>query len=97
MSKFYDFKMTDINGNEFDFSTLKGKVVLIVNTATRWGLTPQLKALSSVYDELHDKGFELIDIPCNQFGNQTPESDAEVQHICTSTFGFLLPIPHIET
>ncbi len=91
MSKFYEFKMKDNKGNDFDFANLKGKVVLIVNSATSWGLTPQLKDLSALYDECEEKGFVLIDVPCNQFGAQAQGSDAEIDHFCSSNFGTKFP------
>ena len=91
MSEFYSFKLTENNGNEYDLSKLKGKVVLVVNTATKCGFTPQLNDLRDIYDDYHDRGFELIDVPCNQFGGQAPGTDEEIQSTCTLNFGTKFP------
>ena len=91
MSEFYNFKLTENNGKEFDLANLKGKVVLIVNTATKWGFTPQLNDLSEIYDAFHEKGLEIIDIPCNQFGGQAPGTDEEIHQTCTLNFGTTFP------
>ena len=87
MSKFYDFVVTKNNGQELSLDVFKGKVVLVVNSATNWGFTPQLKDLSQMYDDLKDKGFEILEIPCNQFKKQTPGTDQEIQTFCTANFG----------
>lgn len=79
----YDFKMKDAKGNEVDFSTYKGKVLLIVNTATGCGFTPQYEGLQNLYDKYNEKGFEILDFPCNQFGNQAPGTDEEIVSFCT--------------
>ena len=80
---FYDYSVTDRQGNEVPMSRFEGKVVLVVNTATGCGFTPQYKDLESIYEEFHDKGLEIIDIPCNQFAGQTPGTDDEVHEFCT--------------
>ena len=87
MSKFYEFKLKKNDGEDIDLSVFKGKVVLVVNSATNWGFTPQLKELSQMYDELKEKGFEILEVPCNQFNRQTPGSDKEVESFCTSHYG----------
>lgn len=78
----YDYSVPKPNGEELKLADLKGKVMLIVNTATGCGFTPQYEAIESIYEKYHDKGLEIIDIPCNQFGHQTPGSDAEVHEFC---------------
>ena len=82
----YDYSIERADGSVFLLSELKGKVLLIVNTATRCGFTPQYKELEELYEKYHDKGLEIIDIPCNQFGNQAPESDEEIAQFCTLNY-----------
>lgn len=79
----YDFTVPAATGEDIPLETYRGKVILIVNTATGCGFTPQYQALEEMYEALHDKGFEIIDIPCNQFGAQTPGTDAEIREFCT--------------
>lgn len=79
---FYDYKVIKRNGDELDLSNLKGKVVLIVNTATGCGFTPQYAPIEEMYKKYHEQGLEILDIPCNQFGGQTPGSDEEVHEFC---------------
>lgn len=78
----YDYSVPKPNGEELKLADLKGKVLLIVNTATGCGFTPQYKELEVMYEKYHDKGLEIIDIPCNQFGHQTPGTDDEVHEFC---------------
>lgn len=78
----YDYSVPKPNGEELKLSSLSGKVLLIVNTATGCGFTPQYEAIENIYEKYHDNGLEIIDIPCNQFGHQTPGSDAEVSEFC---------------
>ena len=78
MSKVYDFTVKDRTGSEVNLSEYAGKVLLIVNTATGCGFTPQYEALEKMYEKYHDRGFEIIDIPCNQFAGQTPGTDEEI-------------------
>ena len=78
----YDYKVEKQNGSFLDLSELKGKVILIVNTATKCGFTPQYEDLENLYEKYHDKGLEIIDIPCNQFKDQAPESDEEITKFC---------------
>lgn len=87
----YDFTVKAQDGKEISLSEFKGKVLLIVNTATGCGFTPQYKELQEMYDEFKDKGFEILDFPCNQFGEQTPGSDEEVHNFCTGRFGITFP------
>ena len=79
----YDFKIKKRDGEEVSTSELKGKVLLIVNTATGCGFTPQYEGLEKLYKEYHDKGLEILDFPCNQFGSQAPGSDDEIHEFCT--------------
>lgn len=79
----YDFKIRTRSGEEFSLSNLKGKVLLIVNTATGCGFTPQYEGLENLYKKYHEKGLEILDFPCNQFGNQAPGSDSEIHEFCT--------------
>ena len=83
MSTFYDYSVTKRDGSELSMKEFEGKVVLVVNTATGCGFTPQYKDLESIYEEFHDKGLEILDIPCNQFAGQTPGTDEEVHEFCT--------------
>lgn len=78
----YDFKLEDNTGNVVSMSEFKDKVIIIVNTATRCGFTPQYKDLEAMYEKYKDKGLEVIDIPCNQFLNQAPGGDNEIQQFC---------------
>lgn len=79
----YDYTVKTGKGADFDLSSLKGKVILVVNTATGCGFTPQYKGLEELYEKYHEKGFEILDFPCNQFGNQAPESDDQIHEFCT--------------
>lgn len=91
MSSIYDFKVPDTKGGEVSLEDFKGKVLLIVNTATGCGFTPQYKEIEDMYDKYHEKGFEVLDIPCNQFGNQTPGSDEEIHEFCTLHYNTRFP------
>ena len=82
----YDFKVLDQRGNEVSLEQYKGKVLLIVNTATKCGFTPQYDALEKMYEELKDEGFEILDFPCNQFFRQAPGSDEEINAFCQMKF-----------
>lgn len=83
MSKFYDYAVTKRDGSELPMKEFAGKVVLVVNTATGCGFTPQYEDLEKIYEEFHDQGLEILDIPCNQFAGQTPGTDEEVHEFCT--------------
>ena len=82
----YDYKVKKRNGEELDIASLKGRVLLIVNTATGCGFTPQYEGLEKLYAEYHDKGLEILDFPCNQFGHQAPGSDDEIHEFCTAKY-----------
>ena len=78
----YDFKVKDIKGNEVSLKKYEGKVLLIVNTATGCGFTPQYEGLQKIYDKYQDKGLEILDFPCNQFFEQAPGSNEEIANFC---------------
>lgn len=87
----YDFTVKTNKGEEISLSQYKGKVLLIVNTATGCGLTPQYDGLEALYKKYKDKGFEILDFPCNQFLNQAPGTDEEINNFCTINFGTTFP------
>ena len=91
MSTIYDFTVTDRKGNDVSLSEYKGKVLLIVNTATGCGFTPHYDPLEDMYRDMKDQGFEILDFPCNQFANQAPGSDDEIHEFCTLKFGTEFP------
>ncbi len=82
----YDFSVLDAKEQTVSLSEYKGKVMLIVNTATRCGFTPQYKELEDLYEKYVDKGFEILDFPCNQFGQQAPGSVEEIKEFCSINF-----------
>lgn len=94
MMDIYDFSITDQNGETISMNAFKGKTLLIVNTATECGFTPQYKELQSLYEELSGEGLEILDFPCNQFANQAPGDDAEIHTFCTGRFGVTFPQYH---
>ena len=79
----YDYKVRNRDGKDISLSDFKDKVLIIVNTATGCGFTPQYEGLENLYKEYHEKGLEIIDIPCNQFGNQAPGTDDEIHQFCS--------------
>ncbi|WP_160675018.1 glutathione peroxidase [Clostridium sp. C8-1-8] len=83
----YDFKATDIDGKEVDFSQYKGKVLLIVNTASKCGLTPQFEELEALYKKLGNEKFEILGFPCNQFASQDPGNSDEIKSFCMLNYG----------
>ena len=87
----YDFTVKAQDGSEVALSDFKGKVLLIVNTATGCGFTPQYSDLQELYDAHHEDGLEILDFPCNQFGNQAPGDDEEIHTFCTGRFGITFP------
>lgn len=87
----YDFRVKKINGEMESLAKYKGKVVLIVNTATHCGFTPQFEDLESLYQSYKDKGVEILSFPCNQFNGQAPESDAEIQSFCSTKYNVTFP------
>ena len=91
MATIYDCNGKDRKGNEVSINDYKGKVLLIVNTATGCGFTPHYNPLEEMYKDLKDKGFEILDFPCNQFANQAPGSEDEIHEFCTLKFGTEFP------
>ena len=91
MTTVYDFSLPDTKGNEVNLSKYKGKVLLIVNTATGCGFTPQYEELEAMYRSMRADGFEILDVPCNQFGNQAPGTDEEIAAFCRVNFGTEFP------
>ena len=91
MSTVYDYTVKDRQGNDVSLSEYQGKVLLVVNTATGCGFTPHYEPLEEMYRDLKDKGFEILDFPCNQFANQAPGSDDEIHEFCTLKFGTEFP------
>lgn len=87
----FDFKVKAQDGSEVDLAQFKGKVLLVVNTATGCGFTPQYDELQDMYDELKDNGLEILDFPCNQFGAQAPGSDEEIFSFCSGRYGITFP------
>lgn len=84
--KLYEIIVKDNKNQDVSLSSFKGKVLLIVNTATRCGFTSQYKELEELYEKFKDSGFEILDFPCNQFANQAPESDEEIESFCKINF-----------
>ena len=87
----YDFTVKTRKGADVALSDFTGKVVMVVNTATGCGFTPQYKELQEIYDAFKDKGFEILDFPCNQFADQAPGTDEEIHTFCTGRFGITFP------
>ncbi len=83
----YDFTVKDISGEDVSLGKYKGKVLLIVNTATGCGFTPQYEGLEELYEKYSSSGFEVLDFPCNQFANQAPGTEAEIVSFCQTKFG----------
>ena len=91
MKTVYDFTVKDRQGNDVSLSEYRGKVLLIVNTATGCGFTPHYEPLEEMYREMKDRGLEILDFPSNQFANQAPGSDEEIHQFCTLKFGTDFP------
>lgn len=89
---FYSFKVKTLEGETFDFATLKGKKVMIVNTASKCGFTPQYKELEELYVKESSKGFVIIGFPANNFANQEPGTAAEIREFCTANYGVTFPM-----
>ena len=88
----YQFKVEDIEGNEFDFSALKGKKIMVVNTASKCGLTPQYKDLQALYDKYKDNNFIIVGFPANNFASQEPGSNDEIATFCERNYGVTFPM-----
>lgn len=82
----YEISVKNRNGEDISLNSLKDKVLLIVNTATGCGFTPQYEALEKLYEKYHEKGFEILDFPCDQFGHQAPGNDDEIHNFCTAKY-----------
>ncbi len=91
MASIYDFTVKAQDGSDVSLADYKGKVLLIVNTATGCGFTPQYEPLQEIYDSYHEQGLEILDFPCNQFANQAPGTDDEIHTFCTGRFGITFP------
>jgi glutathione peroxidase len=91
MAGFYDYSVPKTDGTEQKMSDFKGKVVIVVNTATGCGFTPHYEPLEKLYEEFHDKGLEIVDVPCNQFAGQTPGTDEEIHEFCTLKYNTQFP------
>jgi glutathione peroxidase len=87
----YDYTLLDRKGNEVSLKQFEGKVMLIVNTATGCGFTPQYEDIEKMYEEMHEQGLEIIDVPCNQFAGQTPGTDEEIHEFCTLRYHTQFP------
>ncbi|MCR4619058.1 MAG: glutathione peroxidase [Lachnospiraceae bacterium] len=87
----YDFTVKDNKGNDVSLSEYKGKVLLVVNTATKCGLTPQYEGLENLYEKYHEQGFEILDFPCNQFAFQAPGSAEKIDSFCTLNYNTKFP------
>ena len=91
MNTVYDFTVKDMDGKDVSLSEFKGKLLLIVNTATGCGFTPHYEPLEEMYRDLRDRGLEILDFPCNQFAGQAPGTDEEIHDFCTIRFGTEFP------
>ena len=89
---FFDFNIIDINGNDLNFDNFKGKTILLVNVASKCGFTKQYADLQSLYEKYQDKGFVVIAVPSNQFGEQEPGTNKEIKNFCETNFGITFPI-----
>jgi glutathione peroxidase len=92
MASVYDFTVNDIHGKPVKLDRYRGKVMLIVNTASKCGFTPQYKGLEAMYEKLHDKGLEVLGFPCNQFGAQEPGSEKDIEQFCELNYGVTFPM-----
>jgi len=92
MASIYDFSVKDIHGKTVSLDAYKGKALLIVNTASKCGFTPQYKGLEALYKKLHGKGLEILGFPCNQFGAQEPGSEADIESFCEVNYGVTFPL-----
>lgn len=90
--KIYDFNVKDASGKDIDLAQYQGKVVLVVNVASKCGFTPQYQGLETLYRDFKDKGLVILGFPCNQFGAQEPGSNNEIQQFCSLTYNVSFPI-----
>lgn len=92
MSDFHDFTMQTIDGKERSLADFRGKACLVVNVASKCGLTPQYEGLQELYAEYHGRGLEVLGFPCNQFMKQEPGSESEIQEFCSTNYGVTFPM-----
>lgn len=92
MSAFHDLKLRALDGQELPLAPYKGKVVLVVNVASRCGLTPQYAGLEKLHQQFRDRGFSVLGVPCNQFAAQEPGSEDEIREFCTLNYGVTFPL-----
>jgi glutathione peroxidase len=92
MAGIYDFRAKSLAGEEIPLQRFEGQVLLIVNTASACGFTPQYKGLETLYQELAPRGFSVLGFPCNQFGNQEPGDAKQIEQFCASNFGITFPM-----
>ena len=91
MASIYDYTLYDRKNNEYPMTDYEGKVIIVVNTATGCGFTPQYKELEEMYEKYHERGLEIVDVPCNQFANQTPQDDEGIHEFCTMRYKTQFP------
>lgn len=92
MANFYDFPIAALDGRQGLIESLRGKITLVVNVASRCGYTPQYAGLEGLYQELKDQNFTVLGIPCNQFGAQEPGTPGEIQEFCSTKYGVSFPL-----
>src|SRR3989344_9342919 len=92
MSAFHDLNLRALDGQELPLAPLKGKVVLVVNVASKCGLTPQYAGLESLYQQYKDQGFSVLGLPCNQFAGQEPGTGKDIQEFCSLNYGVSFPL-----
>ncbi len=92
MASIYDFSVTDIHGKPVKLDRYRNRVMLVVNTASKCGYTPQYKGLEALYEKLHDQGLDILGFPCNQFGEQEPGDEKAIEQFCELNYGVTFPM-----